>query len=71
MDLHANAALSLTKRRLLARRVVEESWTLTKAAARCDVLTRVPSAFRLLLVAQGRRESVRPAKQRYRGRRRS
>jgi hypothetical protein len=28
MDLHANAALSLNKRRLLASRVVEQRWTL-------------------------------------------
>jgi hypothetical protein len=33
MDLHANAALSLNKRRLLCRRVVDEQWTVTKAAA--------------------------------------
>ena len=33
MDLHANAALSLNKRRLLCRRVVEQRWTLTRAAA--------------------------------------
>jgi transposase InsO family protein len=40
MDLHANAALSLNKRRLLARRVVEERWTLTKAAAAAEVSVR-------------------------------
>jgi transposase InsO family protein len=40
MDLHANAALSLTKRRLLARRVVEERWTLAKAAAAAEVSVR-------------------------------
>jgi TolB protein len=33
MDLHANAALSLNKRRLLAGRVVEDGWTLTETAA--------------------------------------
>jgi len=32
MKLHANAALSLNKRRLLCCRVVEQEWTLTKAA---------------------------------------
>jgi hypothetical protein len=32
MKLHANAALSLQRRRALARRVVEEDWSLTKAA---------------------------------------
>jgi len=40
MDLHANAALSLNKRRLLARRVVEERWTLTQAAAAAEVSVR-------------------------------
>lgn len=37
MELHANAALSLNKRRLLSRRVVEEGWSLTKAAAAAEV----------------------------------
>jgi transposase InsO family protein len=37
MDLHANAALSLNKRRLLCRRVVDEQWTVTKAAAAAEV----------------------------------
>jgi transposase len=40
MELHGNAALSLNKRRLLCRRVVEESWTLTKAAAAAGVSVR-------------------------------
>jgi hypothetical protein len=40
VDLHANAALSLNKRRQLARRVVEESWTLTQAAAAAEVSVR-------------------------------
>ena len=40
MDLHANAALSLNRRRLLARRVVDEQWTLTKAAAAAEVSVR-------------------------------
>jgi len=40
MKLHANAALSLNKRRLLARRVVDEDWTLTKAAAAAEVSVR-------------------------------
>ena len=40
MELHANAALSLNKRRLLCRRVVEERWTLTKAAAAAEVSVR-------------------------------
>jgi transposase len=40
MELHANAALSLNKRRLLAQRVVEQGWTLTKAAAAAEVSVR-------------------------------
>jgi transposase InsO family protein len=40
MDLHANAALSLNKRRQLCRRVVEEQWTVTKAAAAAEVSVR-------------------------------
>jgi leucine-zipper of insertion element IS481 len=32
MELHANAALSLNKRRLLVHRVVEDGWPLKKAA---------------------------------------
>ncbi len=37
MKLHANAALSLQKRRVLARRVVEQGWSLTKAAEAAEV----------------------------------
>ena len=40
MKLHANAALSLNKRRVLVRRVVEQEWTLTKAAAAAEVSVR-------------------------------
>ena len=40
MKLHANAALSLNKRRLLCRRVVEQGWTLTQAAAAAEVSVR-------------------------------
>jgi transposase InsO family protein len=40
MDLHANAALSLNKRRQLTRRVVEQRWTLTQAAAAAEVSVR-------------------------------
>jgi transposase InsO family protein len=40
MDLHANAALSLNKRRLLAQRVVDRQWTLTQAAAAAEVSVR-------------------------------
>ena len=40
MKLHANAALSLNKRRLLCRRVVEQEWTLTTAAEAAEVSVR-------------------------------
>jgi transposase InsO family protein len=40
MDLHANAALSLNKRRQLAQRVVEQQWTVTKAATAAEVSVR-------------------------------
>jgi transposase InsO family protein/transposase len=40
MKLHANAALSLNKRRLLCERVVEREWTLTKAAEAAEVSVR-------------------------------
>jgi transposase len=37
MKLHANAALSLRKRELLVDRVLEHSWSLTKAAEVAEV----------------------------------
>jgi transposase len=40
MNLHANAALSLNKRRQLCERVVDEEWTLTKAAEAAEVSVR-------------------------------
>jgi len=40
MKLHANAALSLNRRRLLCRRVVEEGWTVAEAAAAAEVSVR-------------------------------
>ena len=40
MQLHANAALSLNKRRLLAERVVCAQWTVTEAAAAAEVSVR-------------------------------
>jgi leucine-zipper of insertion element IS481 len=40
MDLHANAALSLKKRGQLARRVVEQGWTVSEAAAAAEVSVR-------------------------------
>jgi transposase InsO family protein len=40
MKLHANAALSLNQRRRLCRRVVEQGWTLAKAAEAAEVSVR-------------------------------
>jgi transposase InsO family protein len=40
MKLHANAALSLNQRRRMVRRVVEEGWSLTKAAEAAEVSER-------------------------------
>jgi transposase InsO family protein len=40
MNLHANAALSLNRRRQLCYRVLEERWTLTKAAEAAEVSVR-------------------------------
>jgi transposase InsO family protein len=40
MNLHANAALSLNRRRQLCRRVVEEHWTVARAAAMSEVSER-------------------------------
>ena len=77
MKLHANAALSLNKRRLLVHRVVEDGWPLTKAAVwvavRCasetqaEVTRSLPpgtsSRSRAVpLAAPARREERRPPK---------
>jgi transposase len=40
MSLHANATLSLNRRRQLCRRVVEQRWTLTRAAESAEVSAR-------------------------------
>jgi transposase InsO family protein len=40
MKLHANAALSLNRRRLLCERVVVDGWTVTEAAAAAEVSVR-------------------------------
>jgi len=45
MKLHANAALSLNQRRRMVRRVVEEGWSLTKAAAAAEVSERTSSKW--------------------------
>ena len=45
MKLHANAALSLTQRRRMARRVVEQGWSLTQAAEAAEVSGRTCSKW--------------------------
>ena len=40
MNLHANAALSLNKRRELCRRVLDDGWTVRKAAEAAEVSVR-------------------------------
>src|SRR3954465_14700331 len=45
MKLHANAALSLNQRRRMARRVVENGWSLTKAAEAAEVSERTCSKW--------------------------
>src|SRR5712691_10450961 len=53
MELHANAALSLNKRRLLARRVVEEGWSLSEAAAAAEVSERTAGKWAARFRAEG------------------
>jgi transposase InsO family protein len=45
MQLHANAALSLNQRRRMVRRVVEQGWSVTKAAAAGEVSDRTCSKW--------------------------
>ena len=52
MQLHGNAALSLNKRRQLCRRVVDESWSLTRAAEAAEVSERTAGKW----VARSRAE---------------
>jgi len=53
MKLHANAALSLKGRRLLCRRVVDEGWTLTKAAEAAEVSVRCARKWVARYLAEG------------------
>jgi transposase InsO family protein len=53
MQLHANAALSLNKRRQLARRVVEQGWTLRQAAAAAEVSVRTAGKWARRWRAEG------------------
>jgi transposase InsO family protein len=45
MKLHANAALSLNKRRVLAQRIVAEGWSLAKAAEAAEVSERTAGGW--------------------------
>jgi transposase len=45
MQLHANAALSLNQRRRMVRRVVEQGWSLTKAAEAAEVSDRTAAKW--------------------------
>jgi transposase len=45
MVLHGNAALSLNQRRRMVRRVVEQGWSITKAAAAAEVSDRTCSKW--------------------------
>jgi transposase InsO family protein/transposase-like protein len=45
MKLHANAALSLTQRRRMARRVAEQGWSIAKAAEAAEVSERTCSKW--------------------------
>ena len=45
MKLHANAALSLNQRRRMVGRVVEQGWSLTKAAEAAEVSERTCSKW--------------------------
>jgi transposase len=53
MKLHGNAALSLKKRELLVGRVVDESWSLTKAAAAAEVSERTAGCWVRRFKAEG------------------
>jgi transposase InsO family protein len=55
MNLHANAALSLNKRRLLCRRVVVEGRTVTEAAAAAEVSVRCARKWVGRFLAEGER----------------
>ncbi|HEY7117277.1 MAG TPA: IS481 family transposase [Tepidisphaeraceae bacterium] len=53
MKLHANAALSLNQRRRLVERVVEEGWSVTKAAEAAEVSDRTASKWVARYRAEG------------------
>jgi transposase InsO family protein len=53
MNLHANAALSLNQRRRMACRVVEQGWSVTKAAEAAEVSDRTCSKWVIRYRAEG------------------
>jgi transposase InsO family protein len=53
MKLHANAALSLNQRRRLVWRIVEQGWSLTKAAAAAEVSDRTAAKWVARYRAEG------------------
>jgi transposase InsO family protein len=53
MKLHGNAALSLKKRELLCRRVVDKGWSLTKAAEAAEVSDRTAGKWVRRFKAEG------------------
>ena len=53
MKLHANAALSLNQRRRMVRRVLEQGWSLTKAAEAAEVSERTCSKWVVRYRQQG------------------
>jgi transposase InsO family protein len=53
MKLHANAALSLKKRKLLVDRVLEEGWSLTEAAEAAEVSERTAGKWVGRYLAEG------------------
>src|SRR5215211_4249823 len=53
MKLHGNAALSLNKRRLLCRRVVEDDWSLSEAAGAAEVSERTAGKWVQRFRAEG------------------
>src|SRR3954447_15692635 len=53
MQLHANAALSLNQRRRLVARVVEEGWSLMKAAEAAEVSDRTAAKWVARFRAEG------------------
>jgi transposase InsO family protein len=55
MKLHANAALSLNQRRRMVRRVVEDGWSLMKAAEAAEVSDRTCSKWVERYLSEGER----------------